>query len=135
MPYDIQLTDDNDLPSVPRWVTGPALTRQRLRVAVGLHLGEWLLDASVGVPWSEWTQQRPPHVDDMTARLRALIASTPGVAVVQSFAGDYDVGTRTVTFSGNVLLVDQAEPEEVTVSTRVEGNSPPRVFFRRAKPC
>lgn len=129
MAFDIGLKTDGDLPSVWRYVSGSTLTLQRLRVALQLHLEEWLLDKSKGVPWYDWSQQKPPQVVAMAATLRAIAAETEGVTSIESFEGAFTQADRTVRFTGKAVIAGEADSVSITVTQSSGSNLAPRVFF------
>ena len=104
--YDLAEGPDGDIPAVSRLVTGIDLTMQRVRRRLDRFLGDWLLDSSVGLPYFEWSQQKPPQTQAIGARIRAEIERTTGVSRVTNWTATLDRATRSLSFGGDVLTVD-----------------------------
>ncbi len=102
--YDILLNDDGDLPERPTLVRGPQLVAQRIRRRLLMHRGEWLLDKRVGVPYRRWREQKPPRIENISAFVRDLITSTPGVVALHDYRAAFAPGTRTIEVSGRILV-------------------------------
>ena len=112
MPVDIGLSEDGDLRDFNRLVSGRDLTAQRIRVRLRTHLGDWLLDASQGLPWATWMSTKPAPILEMEATVRLTIAGTPGVRQILEFSSSLDDRTMTVT-----ATVD-TDDGQLDVSTR-----------------
>ena len=102
MPRDV-LLESNDLPAfVGDLVDSDEVTAQRVAVRLRTHRGEWLLDASAGLPYGAWAGRKiPPRV--VVAAAKAEIESTPGV-LRADLVGDLDTTTRRTTVTGRVTL-------------------------------
>lgn len=88
---DLALVDDDlalveDLPSLA----------QRIKVALGVLLGEWLLDVTAGVDWIGSVLVRDPDLVAVEAILRARIVEVPGVDRIVSLDLDLDLERRLV---------------------------------------
>ncbi len=97
---------DGDILSASQYATGIDLTMQRVRRRLDRFLGDWILDASVGLPFFEWAAQKPPQVQAIGARVRAEIETTKGVSGVSEWTGSLDRSTRAITFSCIVHTTD-----------------------------
>lgn len=104
--YDLAEGADGDILTLSRLVTGIDLTMQRVRRRLDRFLGDCILDASVGLPYFEWSQQKPPQTQAIGARLRAEIESTPGVSGVTDWTSDFDRATRALSYTGVVHTED-----------------------------
>lgn len=104
--FDLAEGPDGDILTLSRLVTGIDLTLQRVRRRLDRFLGDWLLDASVGLPYFEWSQQKPPQTQAIGARIRAEIETTPGVSGVTEWTSTFDRATRSLSFSGVVHTED-----------------------------
>src|SRR5690554_1576648 len=106
--YDLLLVD-GDLPVRPTLVRGPQLVAQRIRRRLLLHRGEWILDRRVGVPYVRWREQKPPRLENISAFVRGLITTTPGVVRLTEFKAAFAQGV--VEISGRIFV---AGGEELT---------------------
>ena len=104
--YDVGLDEDYDLPVRTQHITGFALILQRVRRRLKTHLGEYLADASVGLPFMAWIAQKPPNVEGIGAVMRRTIETTPGVARVTAWSGTFDRETRTLSYTGSITTID-----------------------------
>lgn len=96
---------DGDLTPRGRLVAGDDAVLQRVRLRLGLFVGEWVLDQTVGLPWLEWMSTKSANrVQEVGAVLQATIETTPGVRRVLDWSGTYDPATRTATYAGVFLL-------------------------------
>lgn len=104
---DVELID-GDLPERTRLIIGADVTLQRVGRRIQTHLGEYLADKSVGVPWATWVASRRFDVDAAAAWLRAAIESCPGVVRLDDWVGAQS--GETVTFTGTVVTTDGSAP-------------------------
>lgn len=102
---DIQLTD-GDLPEVSRFVTGIPLVLQRVQIRLRTFLGEWVLDIAQGLPYLAWRAQKPPDLPAIAARVRAELATTPGVVRVDRCTASLEVTTRLVRVEAQAVITD-----------------------------
>lgn len=129
MSIDVQLID-GDLPHYTRHVRGPSVTLQRLRIRLQTFLGEWLLDASAGLPYLEWIGQKPPRLNEIGAFVRREIETAPGVISVDGFSGTYDAATRRISFTADIVIEELDEVVTIEVlPTGTTGNTSPAVVF------
>ena len=103
--YDVGLVD-GDLPSRTSHIHGFDVIVQRIDRRLRTHLGEWIADASKGLPFAEWIAQKPPNVDTIGAFVRREIETTPGVVRVTDWEGSFDTDTRTLSYSGTIHTTD-----------------------------
>jgi hypothetical protein len=101
-----------DLPERTRIITGNDVVLQRLSRRLQTHLGEFLADKTVGVPWADWLAVRRFDIDTATAWLRASIETCPGVVRLDDWVGVRD--GDTATFTGTVVVSDGSAALTVT---------------------
>ena len=104
--FDLAEGPDGDILTMSRLVSGIDLTMQRVRRRVDRFLGDWILDAAVGLPYFEWSQQKPPQTQAIGARIRAEIEGTTGVSGVTGWTSTLDRATRLLSFSGTIHTTD-----------------------------
>lgn len=78
-------------------VTGAAEVTQRLRLALGVHTGEWLLDTSFGVDWLGKVLGKGRSKPRVDAEIKRAILATPGVTRLTAY---------TSTITGRSLAVN-----------------------------
>lgn len=126
MPTDFLFDENGDIPLYATLATGDAVTIQRVRRRLKTFRGEWMLDKSTGLPFIEWSQQKPPDVNGQGAIVLLAITTTPGVELVEDFEAVFDSPNRRVVFTARIVL------ESGTVATlefapALGGNSLPYV--------
>lgn len=135
---DWALDDFGELTVPTRIVSGYELVLQRVRLRLGLHLGEWVLDTSQGGDYAGWREQKPAPISEIVQWARREIASTPGVLREIGLSGRLDPATRRVTITGRFLLapIDGDEiPPEISLEVAKKGNSQPAIItFHRMNP-
>lgn len=102
---DIQLDDNLDLLVTNNSLNlnmGSNAIRQHLRTKLGLFLGEWFLDTTVGVPWFRDVLVKNPNFVVIQDMLKDQILSTPGVIALERFDFDYVSGTRNLSLDFTV---------------------------------
>lgn len=106
MPFDVQLDDLGDIPTVTRHVDGLELVIQRVTIRLRMALGEFLLDRTKGLDYLAFTAQRPVDVQGIGDIIRNEIASTPGVDRVDAFEATSTFATvgLALQFSGRVVV-------------------------------
>ncbi len=104
---DVQLID-GDLPERTKILTGNDVVIQRIGRRLQTHLGEYLSDKSVGVPWASWVAIRPFPINEASAWLRAAIETCPGVVRLDDWTGE--MSGSTATFTGTVITSSGAVP-------------------------
>lgn len=78
-------------------VRGLDAIEQHLRVRLRFFLGEWFLDEREGVPFFRDIFVKNPNVSLITAELRRVVTSTPGVSSCEQLTVDIDAGARRAT--------------------------------------
>lgn len=111
-PYDLALVN-GDLPHVLKLVSGPELVVQRAARRLQRHLGEWFLDTSIGLPWVEWMQQKPPRVNEIGAKIRREVEAIPDVIRVTALTVTHTRETQALAING------EAEVEGATLGITV----------------
>lgn len=104
--YDVGLDADGDLPVRIRHVSGFDLILQRVQRRLRTHLGEYIADARVGLPYMAWIAAKPPSVEGIGAIVRRTIETTPGVSRVTDWIGRLDRSSRTLSYSGTITTAD-----------------------------
>lgn len=98
---DIYLNDDGNL----ALVTGAEAIGQHIRQRLMAWRGEWFLDTSAGVEWTEYVLGRPPsEMAIAEATIKAEIVGTPGVSEILEFDAEYDRVSRGLRASRIVVL-------------------------------
>lgn len=97
-------------------VSGTDVVAQRLRLRLGLWLGEWFLNALVGVPWPQWIGSKP-DLKTIESVLRRAITTAPGIASLDVFSLSLDGASRALNVSfratavtGEVIDVTDFQP-------------------------
>ncbi|MEL6348039.1 MAG: hypothetical protein AAFV53_33335 [Myxococcota bacterium] len=86
--------ENGDLPHVSRYITGPELIAQKIRIRLLTWRGEWLLNQEDGIDYLSLSEQKPPDTEAIADLLRAEILGVDGVVDIDGF---------TVTFTGERL--------------------------------
>lgn len=108
MAFDIGLDPaTGDLPPISKMITGSDLVAQRLKVRLGVLLGEVLHDTTLGLPWLEWLTTKPIRLNDIATQTRLVAEGTPGVVRVERWEVTHDAATRTVTINGQAVTDEQ----------------------------
>lgn len=108
----------HDLPAVIYdlpLVRGVDLIRQRLKQRLLTILGEWFLNAEIGLPWFDELAQKGISDEQITALLMRTIAETDGVQEVVSFDLDFNRRARTIVLSFRVISPEGEIPMEMTL--------------------
>jgi len=76
---------------------------QAAAIRLKFVLGEWFLDASLGVPYWDVIWVKNPNLDHVRAAFLDALQSTPGIDAVDDLQVDLDPATRgcTVTWSAD----------------------------------
>lgn len=99
---------------------------QRLRVALGVHRGEWFLDVTAGIPYRTDIMTRPYDPQIVQAILTDRILADEDVEGLQSFDLVLDPTTRRLTFSFVAILTppdDGLQGRRVTSSSSFDDSS------------
>ncbi len=121
---DVGLNADGDLPDFCRPISGLDLIGQRIAIRLRTHLGEWLLDASKGLPFLRWMATKPPDPVAIGAVVRREIETTPGVLRVEGFVSTWTPATRTIEITGTVVTTEGELALSVSPLGRVENRAP-----------
>jgi hypothetical protein len=86
--------------------TGADAIRQHLRTKLGLFLGEWFLDTTIGVPWFRDVLVKNPNIVVIQDMLKDQILSTQGVIEITRFDFDYQSANRFLRVDFTVLTTE-----------------------------
>jgi len=64
-------------------IAGNEAVPQRSTIALRLHRGEWFMDLSAGVPWSEWFRMKPFKPQAAEIFLKRYLRGLLGVASIE----------------------------------------------------
>lgn len=109
-------------------VEGAELVAQRLTIVLRSHQGEWLLDASFGIPYRESVLVKGPDLTSISAIFQQTIISTPGVARITSYQQQLLGRSLTVQFE-----VETEDEDVLEVADEVDVMSGIASFFITAK--
>lgn len=134
--YDILLTSSGDLPQHGQWTSGLAIIAQRAWIRLHMFEGEDLFDQRNGLPFLAWTQEKPPDLPVIGARVREELESIPGVAAVVDFLVEHIPSTRTLRFTGAVLVAAEEDPVRFSAELGLTptGNTSPGIAFLTPTP-
>lgn len=82
-------------------VTSDPLTAQRLKQNLLTNLGEWFLDASIGLPWFDRIFKKGTSLAEIRQYLIREIVNTAGVDVLNQLNISTDSRRLTVSFTVN----------------------------------
>lgn len=74
---------------------------QRIVIAIKTHFGEWLLDTTRGLPWSEEILIKNPNLDQIVSRTRAYLLTIEGVIGIRQLDVSVDFETRVMSWALN----------------------------------
>ena len=106
---DIALAADGDVDTtddalhLTRW--DAAGIAQRLQIRLRTDLGEYLLDTTLGVPWTRDVLGKGVSAQAVEALLRRVILATPGVTRILDLTVALDRVTRTLSFDFRAACV------------------------------
>jgi hypothetical protein len=72
---------------------------QEVSIRLQFFLGEWFLDARVGLPYYEKILGQKPRISVVTSIFRESILSTPGILTVTDLEIDFTGATRALSVS------------------------------------
>ena len=78
-------------------VTGDDAIEQHLRIRLRFFLGEWFLDARVGIPYFRDILVRNPNSALIRNIYRTTILDTPGIKSLESLELNIDTAARTLS--------------------------------------
>lgn len=102
MAYDILLDETGDLPNFPQFANGTPITAQRIKMRLQTFLGEWILDAGVGMPYHEWSQMMGIDPDGVALFMRRDVQEIEEIDRSE-FTASMPIGSRHITISGNIF--------------------------------
>lgn len=108
----------HDLPAVIYdlpLVRGVDLIRQRLKQRLLTILGEWFLNAEIGLPWFDELARKGISDEQITALLMRTIAETEGVQEVVSFELQVNRRDRQLMLDFRVISPEGEIPMEMTL--------------------
>ncbi len=114
-----QLQADGDLPVSARLVGGVELVAQKLRLALGRHVGETLRDAADGVPFLDWMQVRPFPRGTARGTLVQRARDVRGVGSVEVVSDSFN--EQSGTYSLALDVYPDGEDDSVRVGIEVRG--------------
>jgi hypothetical protein len=79
-------------------------TAQRILVRLRWFLGEYFLDASLGVPWFQVVFQKGTSDELIDSIVRRSIRTTEGVVSVDRMSLERDAAARTLTIDADVRI-------------------------------
>jgi hypothetical protein len=94
---DLKMGTDGDLDitgATLSLVSGRSVVRQMLFIRCMIHLGEWFLDTSFGVPWRTFFQTKDPGFG-IKAFFLSYLRKVPGVRLIENVLVTADGETRT----------------------------------------
>lgn len=123
MSYDILLDDDLDLPEFSVHTTGIAIVAQRVHIRLSMFKGEWMLDTRQGLPFVDWLTQKVGRrrLDEIAARVRREITSTPGVISLDNYSAT--ISGRTIVITGRVHADDGSTDLTISSNSLASGNN------------
>ncbi len=91
---------------------------QRVAIAIKTHLGEWLFDTTLGLPYTEEILVKNPNLDQIATRVRGYLATrVEGVTGVRKVELSLNDVTRKMTWTIDVETDSGATgPFNVTVT-------------------
>lgn len=81
---------------------------QKVRAAISMHLGEWYLDTSLGVPYIPDFGNKAEHRPLMEAMIQKRILAVSGIKRITSFESEVNSSLRTITIKF-VAITDHGE--------------------------
>ena len=119
--YDLRLVD-GDIPlQNGGFITGTALTIQRLPRRLKTNLGEVLTDRFAGIDLLGWLQVRPPDLALMEGAIRVQVDTCPGVARCGRIDSAFDKASKAATFDVAAVLIT-GESVQIGVDMGTNGN-------------
>lgn len=118
---DLDTTDD--ALHLTRW--DAAGIAQRLQIRLRTDLGEYLLDTTLGVPWTRDVLGKGVGVQAVEALLRRAILTTPGITRILELTVALDRVTRTLAFdfrAGCTTLTTGLEDAQQQAVIALEGD-------------
>lgn len=99
---DVLLDEHGELVVPCRWVSGVDLVKQKIRIRLRTFAGEWILNASQGLPFVEWRSQK---LVDLGLIRSAYVDEISGVAGVERVSrAEVRREGRAVTVDADIVL-------------------------------
>lgn len=109
-----------DLPSFTRHASGMDVIAQRVRVRLGTHRGDWPLDVTAGIPWTDYLGRKPLDLAALASVIALEILQVPGVTRVLDL--DWQQVGTSATITATVLTEVGRSLEVVVVPQDRAGN-------------
>lgn len=113
MAYDIQLSDEWDMPANPQLIDDAQRVAQQIKITLQFWKGEWFLDTDAGVPYLERILVKNPNASHIRQVIQQQIASVDGVksASIDSVLIDNRQRSAVVVYSAvtDKGLIDHEE--------------------------
>jgi len=103
------LDDSGDLSIVGgkvQFTSGKEEIAQIVKTNLKTFVGEWFLDARIGVPWFSRILRKNPNPGDIESVLASVIANSDGITSIEEFSLAYDKAERKLLVSGRFLSTD-----------------------------
>lgn len=117
MAFDLDLTTEtNDIhfdeTGNLALVEGDSLVAQRVRTRLLIHLGEWMLNITIGVDYRGTVFVKSPDLTTLRALFADVILSTPGVDSILELVLSLDQSTRRLFVTAKFASGDTVESIE-----------------------
>lgn len=122
------LLDSGDLALVAgrlQTVSGAAEVVQRIRLALGVQVGEWPLNVLFGVDWAGTVLVKPINLAQIDALLKTVISAVDGVARLLAYSSEVTSG-RELAVAFTVLTTDG---DEVALEATAPGSDGTAAFI------
>ena len=86
-------------------VDSPDTVAQAIRTRLALWTGEWFLDTSDGMPWSEQVLGKRQRGKNYDAAIRQRIMETDGVTEITEYSSAFDGNSRALTVTATVSTI------------------------------
>lgn len=104
---DILMDADGDLPLFTRHVQGLSIIAQRIRVRLGTHRGDWPLDTTAGIPWTDILGRKPVDLEGLAALVALEVRAVPGVTQVRDLVWSQSGGDATISLTALTAYGDR----------------------------
>ncbi len=116
MAIDLKLDSDHDL-AIENFdlvlISGVDQIIQKIDIRLRFYLGEWFLDTSVGLPYYENVLKKDYDIGLLESAFKAQILGTDGVDSLLEFDLFLDNGTRILTVTFKVVILDEEVSGEI----------------------
>ena len=76
---------------------------QTIKTRLRLFLGEYFRNIDIGTPWAQTIQVKTATISTKNAIIREIIVQTDEVEQILTYNADFDIQTRSLTISADVL--------------------------------